>query len=123
MDIFYKRLKMKKAVCLLVLKEVPAVIETFNILVVERLNESKQDIEGFKNFVKNNKNILSNSELALGLYSIAYHSDKSEGYWINKIDQLLPEPFYPQEGINSSFIKPDQSINYKLKIINYKFEI
>ena len=59
-----------------------------------------------------------NKELSLGLYSIAYHSDKSEGYWINKIDQLLPEPFYPQEGINSSFIKPDQSINYKLKIIN-----
>ena len=56
--------------------------------------------------------------MSLGLYSIAYHSDKSEGYWINKIDQLLPEPFYPQEGINSSFIKPDQSINYKLKIIN-----
>ena len=31
---------MKKAVCLLVLKEVPAVIETFDILVVERLNEN-----------------------------------------------------------------------------------
>ena len=39
MDIVYKRLKMKKAVCLLVLKEVPAVIETFDILVVERFND------------------------------------------------------------------------------------
>lgn len=30
-------------------------------------------------------------ELALGLYSIAYHSGKSEGYWQNKIDKLLPK--------------------------------
>ena len=30
------------------------------------------------------------SELALGLYSIAFNSGKSESYWLNKIDQLLP---------------------------------
>lgn len=30
------------------------------------------------------------SELALGLYSIAFNSGKSESYWLSKIDQLLP---------------------------------
>ena len=48
MDIVYKRLKMKKAVCLLVLKEVPAVIETFDILVVERFNDNSIGLPGGK---------------------------------------------------------------------------
>ena len=39
---------MKKAVCLLVLKEVPAVIETFEILVVERFNEDAIGLPGGK---------------------------------------------------------------------------
>ena len=39
---------MKKAVCLLVLKEVPAVIETFDILVVERFNEDAIGLPGGK---------------------------------------------------------------------------
>ena len=39
---------MKKAVCLLVLKEVPSVIETFDILVVERLNENTIGLPGGK---------------------------------------------------------------------------
>lgn len=33
----------------------------------------------------------SNPELALGLYSIAYNSGRTEGYWMNRIDELLPE--------------------------------
>lgn len=33
---------------------------------------------------------LSNYELALGLYSIAYNSDKSEQYWSSRIEQLIP---------------------------------
>ena len=39
---------MKKAVCLLVLKEVPAVIETFDILVVERFNDNAIGLPGVK---------------------------------------------------------------------------
>lgn len=39
---------MKKAVCLLVLKEVPAVIETYEILVVDRLNENAIGLPGGK---------------------------------------------------------------------------
>ena len=39
---------MKKAVCLLVLKEVPAVIETFDILVVERFNDNSIGLPGGK---------------------------------------------------------------------------
>ena len=39
---------MKKTVCLLVLKEVPAVIETFDILVVERFNEDAIGLPGGK---------------------------------------------------------------------------
>lgn len=31
-----------------------------------------------------------NRELSLGLYSIAFHSGKSENYWINRIEMLLP---------------------------------
>ena len=37
---------MKKAVCLLVLKEVPAVIKSFDILVVERFNDDSIDSIG-----------------------------------------------------------------------------
>ena len=39
---------MKKAVCLLVLKEVPVVIETFEILVVERFNDNSIGLPGGK---------------------------------------------------------------------------
>ena len=39
---------MKKAVCLLVLKEVPVVIETYEILVVDRLNENAIGLPGGK---------------------------------------------------------------------------
>ena len=39
---------MKKAVCLLVLKEVPAVIKTFDILVVERFNDNSIGLPGGK---------------------------------------------------------------------------
>ena len=39
---------MKKAVCLLVLKEVPSVIETFDILVVERFNDNSIGLPGGK---------------------------------------------------------------------------
>ena len=39
MDIVYKKVKNeKKAVCLLVLKEVPSIIETFDILVVKKFS-------------------------------------------------------------------------------------
>lgn len=44
------------------------------------------------------------NELALGLYSIAYNSNKSEGYWLNKIDQLLPT-------------KQSNVVDYKIKAV------
>ncbi len=40
-------------------------------------------------------------ELALGLYSIAYHSGKSEGYWQNKIDKLLPKKHEIQRSVKN----------------------
>ena len=39
---------MKKAVCLLVLKEVPSVIKSFDILVVERFNDNSIGLPGGK---------------------------------------------------------------------------
>ncbi len=39
------------------------------------------------------------SELALGLYSIAFNSGKSESYWLNRIDQLLPTVVFKQEEV------------------------
>lgn len=64
--------------------------------------------------LKNN----NNQELALGLYSIAFNSGKSEGYWMNKIEELLPEPFYPQTGINEETLLPLNQIQYQLRLID-----
>lgn len=53
-------------------------------------------------------------ELALGLYSVAWHTDKTEGYWSSKIDRLLPpvkesipeirNAFVPAEKLYENFI-------------------
>ena len=49
---------------------------------------SKQDIEGFKSFVQQQKAApLSPDELALGLYSIAYNSGVSEQEFMNRINR------------------------------------
>lgn len=43
-------------------------------------------------------------ELSLGLYSLAYNSNKTEGYWESRIDELLP--------------KGENQVNYQLKSID-----
>jgi len=43
-------------------------------------------------------------ELSLGLYSLAYNSNKTEGYWESRIDELLP--------------KGENQVNYQMKSVD-----
>jgi len=55
---------------------------------------------------------LDNKELALGIYSIAYNSDKSEQYWLNENRYL--ELLKPTKLLNNTrYIKPDVSEVFK----------
>lgn len=70
----------------------------------------------FKQLVTQNKlQSYSEPELALGLYSLAWHSGRSEGYWLDKVSDLLPEiqnvenneiktAFVPAEKLYENFI-------------------
>jgi len=49
-------------------------------------------------------------ELSLGLYSLAYNSDKTERYWIDNINDLLPKSLDNYKELSSKYVMPEDKI-------------